>query len=665
MGASAVAAAKPRATVAGNARALGSGKVRVSVTSNAKKVKVSYRTAKNKKRSTTITIRKGKGTRTLARGSQSIRAQAKATKALKASAWITVGGVGAAPPVAGGTHTVGPDSAILPPMSGYSTVNPNTRHYYLIRSYMHRFESAGGGTLILGPGRYEISSTIYVPSNTTIQLSAGTTLVKSNTTGTSSFSASASMFMLIRPSLGKVSGAVGGHDGDGNITIAGAGGGSSVIDMANLFDTLAIISGHNRGVSISGITFRRMNNNHFIEMDGCADCTITGNEFLDAAGGTRETAEAINLDTPDPRTGGFSSVWSKQDATPNERVTIAGNRFDGLQRALGTHNFSTGRYHTDIVVRDNTITSNANDAIHIMNWTNPVFTGNTITSRGGSAGIRACGTSNPTITANTFDQSGTAVVFRSCNGENGTTRPNTVTADNVAALRANLVGPGLGSASVSVPEFGTVWFNGHEPPPTVPSQPYVGSVVPGDGRATVHWTPGYTDPRAPITGYRIRVYTASGGTPVQTLDLPADATETMLTGLTNATTYSVTVAAVNSVGESYPGYGMSFTPIGPPTAPTNLTAVSTTPGTVTLTWAAPTSTGGRPITSYRIYGYTDPAATTALPGSSITVGPTTTHTLTGLTPGAKIHFRVTAVNDVGESPATALQSVLVKATPSP
>ena len=44
VGTSAVTAAKPRATVAGNAQPLGSGKVRVSVTSNAKKVKVAYRT---------------------------------------------------------------------------------------------------------------------------------------------------------------------------------------------------------------------------------------------------------------------------------------------------------------------------------------------------------------------------------------------------------------------------------------------------------------------------------------------------------------------------------------------------------------------------------------------------------------------------------------------
>ena len=61
--------------------------------------------------------------------------------------------------------------------------------------------------------------------------------------------------------------------------------------------------------------------------------------------------------------------------------------------------------------------------------------------------------------------------------------------------------------------------------------------MPGDGRATVRWTPGYTDPRAPITVYRIRVTTTMSGTPIQTLDAPADAAETVITGLTNEATY--------------------------------------------------------------------------------------------------------------------------------
>ena len=56
------------------------------------------------------------------------------------------------------------------------------------------------------------------------------------------------------------------------------------------------------------------------------------------------TAEAINLDTPDPVTGGFGSVWSNLDGTANVRVTVANNRFDGMVRALGTHNFTPGSF---------------------------------------------------------------------------------------------------------------------------------------------------------------------------------------------------------------------------------------------------------------------------------------------------------------------------------
>ena len=155
----------------------------------------------------------------------------------------------------------------------------------------------------------------------------------------------------------------------------------------------------------------------------------------------------------------------------------------------------------------------------------------------------------------------------------------------------------------------------------------------------MRWSPGYADPRAPITGYRVRLYTALGGTPVQTADVPATSTETVLTGLTNGTYYSVAVAAINSVGESATGYARQFMPIGPPTSPGQPTAVSVTPATVTLTWAAPASTGGRPITGYRVYGYTDPEATTPLPGSPVSVGPTTTYTWTGLTAGTTITSR--------------------------
>ncbi len=656
------------ATLSVSSSAFGSGEVTLVATSNAKAIQVKYRDAGDTRRSITQKVRKGQAQITLPPGSSALRVRAKATPKLTASPWVEVSPAPDPTASPGATYWVSPSSKIQGKLARYKSVNKHTRAYYLIRSYMQKFEAAGGGTLVLGPGRYVISSTIYVPSNTTIRLSEGTTLVKGTKTGTKKFSASNSMFMLIRPGLGKKKGAVGGHNGASGITIAGAGGGRSVIDLDNVYNSLAIIAGHNKAVTISGITFQRMNNNHFIEMDACADCTITGNEFLDAAGGTRQTAEAINLDTPDPKTHGFGSVWSDQDGTPNERVTISSNRFDGLERALGTHNFTARAYHTDIVVTGNTITSNSDDAIHIMNWANPVFTGNTISSSGGSVGIRACGTKNPTISGNTFDDAAAAVVFRNCRGENGRTAPNDVTEENLDALRSNLVGQDLGKDAVGVPGKGAVAFvDSPTPPAGVPSQPIVESVVAGDRQVTVRWAPALAEQGSPITAYRIRVRTDPGGEPVATVDAPTDAVESVITGLTNTRPHYVTVAAVNGAGESPTGEWNStaVTPQGPPSVPLEATAESLAPGSLRLSWTPPANDGGKPLTGYRAHIYADPAGSEPLPGSPVELAPdTTAHVWSGLTETRTYYLRVTATNDLGEGAGSDLVAVAVKPTPA-
>ena len=659
---------KDPATLSVTSSAAQDGQVTLTATSDAATLQVRYRDADDVKRTASEKITDGQAQLSLPAGSSSIRVRAKGTSKLTASPWAAV--PSSAPEQLtspGATYWVSPSSRILGKLGGYKSVNRYTRDYYMIRSYMQKFEAAGGGTLVLAPGRYDISSTIYVPSNTTIRLSEGTTLVKSGKTGTKKFSASNSMFMLIRPSLGKKKGAVGGHDGASGITIAGAGAGRSVIDLANVHDSLAIISGHNRDVTISGITFRNMNNNHFIEMDACADCEISGNEFLDAAPGTRETAEAINLDTPDPRTHGFGSIWSKQDGTPNERVTISGNRFDGLERALGTHNFTANAYHTDIVVTGNTITSNSDDAIHIMNWANPVFTANTITSSADSMGIRACGTTNPTIIGNTFDGSAAAVAFRSCSGENGTTKANQVTDDNVADMGTNLMRPGLGSSEVSVPGQDQVTLEATTSPAGAPSQPLMESVVAGDRQVSVRWTPAVADDGAPITAYRVVVRGTPDGDAIQTVDAPPDATEAVVTGLENGTTVYVTVAAVNSVGESPTGGWdtSEVTPLGPPSPPVGALSSSLTIGTVGVSWQPPASDGGQPITGYRAHIYSDPEAREELPGSPVELDvDTAQHEWAGLTEGVTYYVRVAAVNSLGEGAATEPVAVVVKPTPA-
>ena len=83
-------ARKPRASLTASYVTLPSGKIRVTVSSNAKKVKLTYRTAANKKRTATITIRKGTGAKTLPKGSKRIVAQAKATSKLRTGVKIRV-----------------------------------------------------------------------------------------------------------------------------------------------------------------------------------------------------------------------------------------------------------------------------------------------------------------------------------------------------------------------------------------------------------------------------------------------------------------------------------------------------------------------------------------------------------------------------------------------
>lgn len=76
---------KPRAWVTAVRQTPASGEVLVSVSSNARKVKITFRTAKNKKRSATIRVRAGQAAKSLPAGSHTVFAQAKSTSKLRAS----------------------------------------------------------------------------------------------------------------------------------------------------------------------------------------------------------------------------------------------------------------------------------------------------------------------------------------------------------------------------------------------------------------------------------------------------------------------------------------------------------------------------------------------------------------------------------------------------
>lgn len=111
------------------------------------------------------------------------------------------------------------------------------------------------------------------------------------------------------------------------------------------------------------------------------------------------------------------------------------------------------------------------------------------------------------------------------------------------------------------------------------------------------WTNGDSNGGATVTSYTISYSTGGAFTVLQSEVTSASYTAT---GLTTGTTYSFKIQSSNSFGIS--DYSSSFSvlcafvPVAP-LAPT--TSVSTS--NVVITWNAPSSNGGSPLTSYSIY----------------------------------------------------------------
>lgn len=288
--------------------------------------------------------------------------------------------------------------------ANYTTYNKYTKHYYTLLSYLKNLENEGGGTLILKKGVYTITNTLYVPSNVTIILKDGVKLVKGTKTGTDKFEASHSMFQLCSPGNSTKKGVYRKYKGETGITILGEG--KAEIDLNYDRDTIGIMMGHNSNVTISNIIFSNMYGGHFIELDASKNVTITNCTFQNHKDSPKNNKEAINIDTPDKATKGFTADWSSYDKTPNKNITISECKFNNLERAIGTHKYSENKLHTNVQILNNVITNCDQDAIRIMNWDRPVIKGNTINNvadkKEGLRAILISGVIEPQISENVF-----------------------------------------------------------------------------------------------------------------------------------------------------------------------------------------------------------------------------------------------------------------------
>jgi fibronectin type 3 domain-containing protein len=214
--------------------------------------------------------------------------------------------------------------------------------------------------------------------------------------------------------------------------------------------------------------------------------------------------------------------------------------------------------------------------------------------------------------------------------------------------------PGTGGPGVS---FVLTAMQGRQARILNPGPPTGLTATAGNAQVSLAWTAPAEDGGAAIIGYNVFVGTSSGGesaSPVNGSLIAA--TGYTVPGLANGTTYYFTVEAVNDGDlSSAPSGEASATPVAPVTAPGAPTGLAATAGDaqVSLAWTAPASTGGAAITGYNVYegtseNFTDGAAAASTEGTGLTI--------TKLTNGTTYYFRVTAVNDAGEGPASGAAS---------
>ncbi|MGR3912943.1 MAG: fibronectin type III domain-containing protein, partial [Gammaproteobacteria bacterium] len=168
-----------------------------------------------------------------------------------------------------------------------------------------------------------------------------------------------------------------------------------------------------------------------------------------------------------------------------------------------------------------------------------------------------------------------------------------------------------------------------------------------------------------ITNYNVRWATTAaprdflndGGTQGALIPGGAGATTHTIAGLVNGTAYRVQVAAVSSIGTGDWSVAHIATP-GTPSAPRGVAAISGN-AKLDLSWQAPSTNGGAPITQYRARwsrgadstNWTDPAGSVVTGGASARA-----HTITGLSNGVTYAVQIAAENSRGAGDWSASQN---------
>jgi len=189
---------------------------------------------------------------------------------------------------------------------------------------------------------------------------------------------------------------------------------------------------------------------------------------------------------------------------------------------------------------------------------------------------------------------------------------------------------------------------------TAPGAPTNITVVAGPNSVTVSWTAPASNGGSPITGYTV---TPSVGSPV-TVGNVLTAT---LTGLASGTSVTFTVSAINAIG------GTPNPPVSPPVTPTppaasppsSVLGVTGVPAVASaiISWSAPLSSGGSPITGYKVICIPDNKKPNLAGPNDRSL------TVIGIKNAVKTMYTVVAINAAGQSDSVELTAYPLPGAP--
>jgi titin len=232
-----------------------------------------------------------------------------------------------------------------------------------------------------------------------------------------------------------------------------------------------------------------------------------------------------------------------------------------------------------------------------------------------------------------------------------TPNPPITTSPVVISMLLNGVSYGVKIRAVNMAGSGAASSVASGTPRTTPDAPTSLNATEGNGDASIAFTAPSFDGGSAITNYEYKVGTGSW----VTLNPPATTSPVVVTGLTNGTSYNISLRAVNVAGGGTASVATTVTPKTTPNAPSNVVATEDD-GQVSLAFAAP-ATGGSSITNYEYKIGSGPWVT---PSPAVTASPLV---VTGLTNGTFYSFKIRAINSVGASAESSAVTATPRTTP--